>query len=122
KTHPKVPQGNDNGHTDMVGTLTHVETYHKGTSHWASTVYDYRAGKTGSPVAGVDIVEVAQYWGSNNKESYFYGRWQNPDNGQWQPLGLVNWAWWEGGILKSQVWYNKVVSTSALSNISILPK
>jgi hypothetical protein len=49
----------------------------------------------------VDVIVREDQWGSApyNYELYYYARWQNPANGQWQGLGIIKWEHYYGSSL-----------------------
>lgn len=43
----------------------------------------------------VQVLVLVDYWGDNQKEYYYYGKWINPATGRSEGVSLIKWEWFD---------------------------
>lgn len=62
----------------------------------------------------VHVIKLIDYWGKNQKEYYYYGRWTNPATGRQESLGWVKWELYEGQRKEDEINYRYLVDCNVI--------
>jgi len=112
--------------TQQTNVPTSVTSSSVVTTYLPQWLQDRRAASLNKNVwHDVDAIVRTDIWATNNRESYWYGRWWNPATAQWQPIGFVRWLYEvkQGGVwvkaAEAQLKY--LVDCSSVAECSTCP-